>query len=407
MALYAFDGTWNKDEVDELDDTNVVRFREVYAGADYEYLAGVGTRFGAIGRALGGILGAGGRSRIREMYETLCGNWQKGDREIDIIGFSRGAALAVHFANTIGKEGVKCQDGTEAKPQVRFLGLWDVVGSFGLSFDTFINFQDINLGWDIDKIASCVKNCYHAMALDERRESFNVTRLNAEGRLDNIEEVWFRGVHSDVGGGNKNVKRSNIALQWMLEKARACGVPINDVRASESKYSVVDKWAPISENKDPKRDPRRQVLDHDVKHPSSEGLELGAGQSHISTVLAALKYNWSGVRLQAGKSYAIEVKGDQLWQDGGIECGPEGWKTEQLPWLKEKIVGTFEDNRRYPEANWFELIGAERDEDKVLFRVGAGVRYAAKEDADLYFFANDLNSKYENNEGFLEVTITG
>jgi hypothetical protein len=281
------------------------------------------------------------------------------------------------------------------------------VGSFGLSFDTIINFQEINLGWDIDEVADCVRNCYHAMALDERRETFNVTRLDEQHRLSNVEEVWFRGNHSDVGGGNQNVKRSNIALNWMLDKARACGVPINDVRAKEPKYSTVDRFAQVSESKDPARDPRRKVLDGDVIDPSAESLTLGAGESHTCTVLARPRYNWAGVRLEAGKTYKIEVPGSQRWADGGIECGPEGWETEQLPWLKEKIVKLFEDNRRRPDAKWFELIGAEGDEEDELFRIGAGVEYKAKGDADLYLFANDLNSKYGNNKGSLRVTITG
>jgi uncharacterized protein (DUF2235 family) len=65
-------------------------------------VAGVGTHFGKIGRALGGLFGAGGLSRTDEMYEEFCENWQQGDEVIDIIGFSRGAALAVHFANLLG-----------------------------------------------------------------------------------------------------------------------------------------------------------------------------------------------------------------------------------------------------------------------------------------------------------------
>ena len=111
MALYAFDGTWNSDEDDPENETNVVRFTELYQGKNNEYVAGVGTRFGKIGGALGGLFGSGGRARIDEMYEELCENWQQGDEVIDIIGFSRGAALAVHFASKLGEQGVKLNDG--------------------------------------------------------------------------------------------------------------------------------------------------------------------------------------------------------------------------------------------------------------------------------------------------------
>ena len=124
------------------------------------------------------------------------------DRIVDVVGFSRGAALAVHSTNHLTKEGITLSNGEVIKPEVRFLGLWDVVASFGLSFDTFINFNEINLGWDIDQVSAGVKHCFHAMALDERRETFAVTRLNETGGYENINEMWFRGVHSDVGGGN-------------------------------------------------------------------------------------------------------------------------------------------------------------------------------------------------------------
>ena len=218
-------------------------------GNNAEYLEGVGTRFGKIGELLGGLFGSGGQTRIDEMYQELCENWQKGDKEIDIIGFSRGAALAVHFANVIGEKGLTLSSGQVEKPRIRFLGVWDIVGSFGLSFDTFINFQEINLGWNIDTVHQCVDHCFHAMALDERREIFNVTRLDPDKLYGKISEVWFRGVHSDVGGGNKNVVRSNIALLWMLTQARNCGLPLNETKAQLPRYSEVDRFAPISENK--------------------------------------------------------------------------------------------------------------------------------------------------------------
>ena len=407
MALYAFDGTWNRDEVDDTEDTNVVRFKEIYEGNNVEYLEGVGTRFGKLGQLLGGIFGAGGRSRIDEMYEELRENLAKGDKVIDIIGFSRGAALAVHFANKIGEDGVPKDGGQVDHPRIRFLGLWDVVGSFGLSFDTFINFQDINLGWNIDTVHKCVDKCFHAMALDERRETFNVTRLDPEHKYDNIREVWFRGVHSDIGGGNLNVKRSNIALQWMLTQARACNLPLNETKAQRPRYSDISRFAPVSENKDVQIDDRRKVLPQDEIDPSAPGLDLAVGESHTCEVHAEMKFNWSGVMLQEGHKYSFAVPANQKWKDGSIECGPAGWKSEQLPWYKEGLVGFFERYRRLEDANWFALVGAQGDEDQDLFLIGdSQVSFMATKDVDLYLFANDMNSKYGNNDGTLEVTVT-
>ncbi|MPZ20755.1 MAG: fructose-bisphosphate aldolase [Luteitalea sp.] len=220
MALYAFDGTWNSDKPGAERDTNVRKFCEAYQGAKF-YLAGVGTRFGNVGKIAGGITGAGGRSRVKKMLEHVRSHARSGDTQLDVIGFSRGAALALHFANAVEQEGEQLT-GTAA-PRIRFLGLWDTVPSFGLPS------VRLNIGWDLDLPDNVVK-CFHALALDERRHTFRLHRLEAkvadamqEGRLF---EVWFRGVHSDVGGGNKNPGLSTIALNWMFAKAVACGLPI-------------------------------------------------------------------------------------------------------------------------------------------------------------------------------------
>ena len=406
MALYAFDGTWNSDEVDDVQDTNVVRFKELYRGNNAEYLEGVGTRFGKIGSLLGGLFGAGGRTRIDEMYEELCENWIQGDRDIDIIGFSRGAALAVHFANKIGEEGVKLNNGQVERTKVRFLGVWDTVGSFGLSFNTFINFQEINLGWNINTVHNCVEQCFHAMALDERRETFNVTRLDPNNQYDNIHEVWFRGVHSDVGGGNNNVARSNIALQWMVEQARTCGLPINEAKAKLPRYIEINRFAPISENLDAQIDPRRKLMPNDEIHSSANALDLKKGESHTCEVFAKPRYNWSGVLLRGGASYLFSVPEGDTWKDANIQCGPEGWKSEDLPWYKENIVKLFEKHRRLKDANWFALVGALGDEDHELFLIGNSKEpYKATRDVELYLFANDMISRYGNNDGSLTVSI--
>lgn len=407
MALYAFDGTWNSDEVDDIQDTNVVRFKELYMGNNAEYLEGVGTRFGKLGAILGGLFGAGGKTRIDEMYDELCENWKQGDKDIDIIGFSRGAALAVHFANEIGEKKIRLSETQVEEPKIRFLGLWDIVGSFGLSFDTFINFQDINLGWNIDTVHQCVDHCYHAMALDERRETFNVTRLDRENKYEKIKEVWFRGVHSDVGGGNENVLRSNIALKWMLDRAIECGLPINNAKKKIARYSDVDLFAPISENKDVKIDERREVKKSDEIHSSALPKFLKVGESRTCKVLAEKKFNWSGVTVNKGATYTFSVPANATWKDADIVCGPAGWKSEELPWYKEKIVKVFERLRRKKDANWFALIGTIGDEDKNAFLIGNSTdAFTFDKQGDLYLFANDMNSRYGNNNGFLMVTIT-
>ncbi|MGI9434800.1 MAG: phospholipase effector Tle1 domain-containing protein [Geminicoccaceae bacterium] len=408
MALYAFDGTWNVDEDDPKDDTNIVRFKELYAGSNVDYLEGVGTRAGALGRIVGGLFGVGGRTRIEEMYQALCANWADDDKVIDIVGFSRGAALAVHFANKIGDEGVRLGDGSRAEARIRFLGVFDVVGSFGLSFDTIINFQEINLGWDIGKVAGCVDQCFHAMALDERRESFDVTRLDPDNHHDNVTEVWFRGVHSDIGGGNGNPDRSNIALGWMVDRARDCGVLIHEDKAQDEKYRAFDVGAAISENQDVQRDVRRAVRPGDTVHETALPKILNVNETACFEVRALLKYNWSGVQLIQGAAYEFEIADGDTWKDKNINCGPDGWPSDLLPWYQEALVKLFESRRRVPEANWFELIGAVGDNDDRLFRISTGGSdhaYVAEANGELYAFANDLQSRYDNNEGSLMVEV--
>ncbi len=221
MPLFAFDGTWNVDQPGTERDTNVIWFRDAYTGPRH-YFNGIGTRFGVVGRLAGGIFGAGGRERVDDAVKQYEADQRKGDTSpVDVVGFSRGAALAVAFANKI------CDKGHE----VRFLGLWDCVPSFGVAS------IPINIGWDLD-LPDNVHTCFHAMSLDERRIDFKLHRLDAkvanakqDGRLF---EVWFRGVHSDVGGGNDCPGLSSIALTWMFAKAAKAGLPIDPAVVSRN-----------------------------------------------------------------------------------------------------------------------------------------------------------------------------
>jgi hypothetical protein len=228
MALFAFDGTWNqaKDNDDEHKNTNVRRFFDAYhansGNARDCYKPGVGTRLGFVGKVIGGVFGAGELSRLDEAYDQLCGAWADGDRSIDIVGFSRGAATTLDFCHMIQERGIR-KPGThvvlESSPQIRFLGVWDVVAAFGLAN---LGATDLNIGHHLLLPKSSLKYAFHALALDERRPSFLPTRLHG------AYEVWFRGVHSDVGGGNANRGLNDIALAWMMAKAKAAGLPITD-----------------------------------------------------------------------------------------------------------------------------------------------------------------------------------
>ena len=137
MALYAFDGTWNtvKSEEDKTyENTNVVRFFRAYnknRGDKDFYVEGVGTRFDLLGKLVGGFFGMGELTRINEAYDHLCEQWAKGDRDIDVVGFSRGAATTLDFCQRIKSDGIRQPNSNvvvEPDPHIRFVGVWDVVG---------------------------------------------------------------------------------------------------------------------------------------------------------------------------------------------------------------------------------------------------------------------------------------
>jgi hypothetical protein len=226
MALYAFDGTWNsvKDNDDsQYRNTNVVRFFNAYnknATTKNFYVAGVGTRFDILGRVIGGVFGAGELARLNEAYDHLCQSWVDGDHLIDIVGFSRGAATTLDFCNLIQRRKIRKPGSDtviEAEPTIRFLGVWDVVAAFGLAN---LGATDLNIGHHLSLPKADLEYAFHALALDERRPSFLPTRMRGAC------EVWFRGVHSDIGGGNTNRGLNDITLKWMMSKAKAAGLPI-------------------------------------------------------------------------------------------------------------------------------------------------------------------------------------
>jgi uncharacterized protein (DUF2235 family) len=266
MALYAFNGTWNSEKTDDLGttahedegNTNVIRFRDGYEGAQNYYCNGVGTRLSWFGKLVGGAFGAGGFTRLEEATHHLKARVAAGDRDIDIVGFSRGAALALAFTNKIAKTKA-LRDADGRPPRIRFLGLFDVVGSFGIPINLGpFKFQEYNVGFELT-LPDNVQYCFHAMALDERRQTFGVTRVKG------AYEVWFRGAHSDVGGGNGNAGLNAIAAAWMLRKAYACGLPIRQnaiLEAASRAKACGPQWTSF----DPVRNRFRPIADGDRVH---------------------------------------------------------------------------------------------------------------------------------------------
>jgi uncharacterized protein (DUF2235 family) len=275
MALYAFDGTGNEDRPGEDLDSNVLEFFRAYIPLGNDdpgqplgslYLKGIGTRAKTfVGEGLAEAFGIGGHKRVRQALDRLENNCEAGDTVIDVIGFSRGAALAISFANEIASKFPKLP--------IRFIGVWDIVGQFGAPG------EHVNAGHNL-KMPPNVLHCYHATALDERRALFPLTRLRSqvEDVAKRLTEVWFRGVHSDVGGGNGNRGLNWISLNWMFQNAIRTGLPIApeavvaNLLAREAAQQISDHDVELG--------PLRHIFLTDVLHSSVQLVEGLPGRLH-------------------------------------------------------------------------------------------------------------------------------
>ena len=290
MALYAFDGTGNDDRPGEDRDSNVFDFFEAYIdplkNTDPDktrgslYLKGIGRRARTfVGDRAAEAFGIGGHRRVRQALDRLENNLEAHDTIVDVVGFSRGAALAISFANEVAKK--------IPQASIRFIGVWDVVGQFGAPG------EHINAGHDLG-FPPNVEHCFHAMALDESRALFPLTRLG-KGRNTSprLQEVWFRGVHSDVGGGNGNLGLNWLALNWMYEAGRTCGVPLDE--AAVAKNLLHKQLAQqISQHK-VDLGVLRTILESDLLHLSVQLTPGITGRPHNNPTFACARIDDAGV----------------------------------------------------------------------------------------------------------------
>jgi uncharacterized protein (DUF2235 family) len=246
------DGTWN-DSDQSTDYTNVSRLAWAIKPVDAKgvsqivyYQSGVGTAGTAVSKIIGAATGAGLSHNLRDAYSFICTNYCDGD-EVFLFGFSRGAYTArcigglIGFAGLIGKRDLdqfhalwKAYKEQDTKTLANFdtrkkdatikcIGVWDTVGSVGIPedldrfglFKQYYGFLNANLG-------AHVEHAFHALALDERRKNFVPTlwEQTPEGKAkgQELKQVWFAGVHCDVGGGYEVHGTSDIALAWMASE---------------------------------------------------------------------------------------------------------------------------------------------------------------------------------------------
>ncbi len=280
-----FDGTWNKPE----SHTNVERLRLLIAPRDaagveqlVNYIPGVGVRRG-ITHLLGGAFGYGLSGNVLDGYRWLCETWQPGD-QLYLFGFSRGAYTARSLGGMIRKCGLlrRGADGsvaraavsaaydfyrdTKTKPddpagvafrashsleiEIRFIGVWDTVGSLGIPVTaSWFPYARSRYQFHDTELSKIVKYAYQALALDEHRADFAPTKWTrnpynvkpgetlTSKKLEQIEieQRWFIGSHSDVGGGNdsdgagrKPDPLPELPLAWLQRKAIDAGLACNE-----------------------------------------------------------------------------------------------------------------------------------------------------------------------------------
>lgn len=258
------DGTWNKADQEDKGvpcPTNVVRISCRIAKADTTtpqiiyYDQGVGTG-NILDRYSGGAFGNGIEDNIKDAYRFLIGNYEFGD-EIFLFGFSRGAFTVRSIAGMVRKCGVLGREhvehyseafdlyrseyrptdekalkfrkdysvGNGADIKIKLIGVWDTVGALGIPLRGLRSLTNDKHQFHDTELSGVVEYAYHALAIDERRAPFEPTLWMYKPKPgQTIEQTWFCGVHSDVGGGYPERGLSEITLEWMMQKAQGAGL---------------------------------------------------------------------------------------------------------------------------------------------------------------------------------------
>jgi len=111
---------------------------------------------------------------------------------------------------------------------IAFMGVWDTVDAVGLPIRAaeFVNRVIYAFKFPDRTLNLSVGHACHAVALDEQRESFAPVLWNERKteQPERIEQVWFSGVHSNVGGGYPRQGMSLVALDWIMSRAEQHGL---------------------------------------------------------------------------------------------------------------------------------------------------------------------------------------
>lgn len=298
------DGTWLNSDSGNLQGSlaipsNVTRMSRCIRPLSKEgipqvvyYHYGVGGGGGPLSR-IQGFTGDGIGEIVREGYQFVAKNWTPGD-EIFIFGFSRGAYTARSIAGLIDHIGILTVEGlpylaeifrdtqhehdrdyvpknpdipfknkpsasdpeyteglrrrklTRVDVPIKVVGVWDTVGSLGvpkIGWLTRLGLQSSQmkeLSFYDTSLGNCIEYAFQALALDERRYSFQPTLWEKlEGNTTTLRQVWFPGAHSNIGGGYNDQQIATISLAWMVAQCD----PFLDINEDY----ILDEWDKVEE----------------------------------------------------------------------------------------------------------------------------------------------------------------
>lgn len=480
------DGTWNSPEEERFGLPTATNVYKLYRASLDEaesdgrqivwYQPGVGVLGGALNRLVEGATGTGVSRGIQRGYAAIAALYRGPEDRIFLVGFSRGAFTARSIAGMVDCVGLvksptarqlkkayahyraqKTLPAAEAHLGVRVhaIGVWETVAALGLaiwgrSYNLRLIFRN-----EFHRLSPtrAVNHVFHALALDEKRTSFMPERWpKGDSQGPEVEECWFRGVHSDVGGGYGDCGLSDIALDWMATRLEGAGLllrkpaPVvqpdpggrihNSYRGPLwTSVASWPRWAPLQTLKEGasareclhESVAQREILKRRQGSDERARLRLAPGQSTKVSVAADHLWVYSGIVLEPGGRYRVTAGG--RWQDAGdAPVGPLGQEPSTESWIKRLARG----RRRHPSARWMALVALANEPIDIPATVGSllaalkhwliadppwfitrlralttgvGMVIEPRTESMLWLFANDYFRTYGNNSGSVTVTV--